>query len=300
MLKNLIKNLVSRAKLRFEHYLLLPAIIVLLLLAIYPLICALNTTLYNVFLTKPIERTFIGLQNYIYVVQDSRFVSGLSRSLYFVILAVGGSFILGLGISLLLHREIRGKSVIRTCLIIPMVMTPVIVGYTFMFMLDPSLGVVNLSLKFLGQPGHPFLGDPSTALTTTALVDIWQWTPFVVLVLLAALESLPQAPFEAAKIEGASRWQVFRHLTLPLLKPAAAIVILIRLMDAFRVFDTIYIMTQGGPGLASETLPIYIWRSGFSWFHTSRSTVMGLIMLFIIMVTCWIFFRKVVAGREGT
>ncbi len=285
-------------KLKIEHYLLLPAIILLVMLAIYPLIYSLVISLHDIVLVRPSERAFVGLQNYKAVMQDSRFIYAFGRTLYFTILSVGCSFVLGLGIALLLNREIKGKSFVRTCLVIPMVITPVVVGYIFMFMLDPTLGVINAILKFFGVSLPPLLRDPSTALTTLAMIDVWQWTPFVALVLLAGLESLPHEPFEAAQVEGASGWQIFRHLTMPMLKPTIAIAIFIRLMDAFRAFDVIYITTKGGPGLASETLPVLTWRVGFSLFHISISAVMGLIMLFTIMVLSWILFKKVVVEGE--
>lgn len=287
-------------KLRFEHYLLLPAIVLLVMLAIYPLIYSLIISFQDIVLVRPGERAFVGLQNYKTVMQDSRFIHAFGRTLYFTILSVGCSFVLGLGIALLLNREIKGKSFVRTCLIIPMVITPVVVGYIFMFMLDPNLGVVNAILKFFGVSLPPLLRDPSTALTTLAMIDVWQWTPFIALVLLAGLESLPHEPFEAAQVEGASGWQIFRYLTVPMLKPTIAIAIFIRLMDAFRAFDVIYVTTKGGPGLASETLPVLAWRVGFSFFYISTSTVMGLIMLFTIMVLSWILFKKIVVveGEE--
>jgi len=279
------------------YLLLLPALVFLITILIYPTLYVVDISFFKWDLLTGTPKTFIGLGNYQAMIQSSRFFGAFGRSLYFTVLSVGISFLIGFGLANLLHKGVRGKSLFTTILIVPMVVAPIIIGLAFKFMYNPDFGVINYFLNIFGIPSQPFLGDPNLALNAVILTDIWQWTPFMILVLLAGLESLPSEPFEAAKIDGASRWLVFRRITLPLMRPVILIAILIRSMDAFREFDKIFIMTGGGPGLSSETLSLLVWRSSFSWFHMGFAAAMGLFMLFVIMVISWVLI-KFMGGRE--
>jgi multiple sugar transport system permease protein len=198
-----------------------------------------------------------------------------------------------MAIALLLHRrDIYGTGAARTIILIPMILTPMVIGAMFRFILDYDNGLIDTALPLLGLPRIPFLAHAGWALASVILVDVWQWTPFVALVLLAGLEALPKDPYEAAQVDGASRWAQLRHITFPLLTPVITLVLLLRTMDAFREFDKTYIMTGGGPGIATQTLPIYIWRAAFENFNMGFAAAIGEIMLILITIVSIIFVKR--------
>ncbi len=165
-----------------------------------------------------------------------------------------------------------------------MVMTPVITGLGFRFMYNFDYGIIPYLMNLSGLPKVEILGNPRYALNAIILTDIWQWTPFAMAVLLAGLESLPREILEVAKVDGASKLQTFRYVLLPLLRPYIGVVLLIRVMDSFRMFDKLFMMTRGGPGLATETLTLYTWTVGFAWFDMGKASAMGLFMLVSIIM----------------
>lgn len=283
----------------FPYLFFLPSVVFLVAIVIYPMLFAFDTSFRDWLMTNPeAGKTFVGLENYKMIMHDPRFWSDLGNTLYYTVLSVSASFSVGLGLALLMNGIVRGRSILRIIFLIPMVMTPIVVGFGFRFMFNYELGVLNYLLSVLGLPRKAFLGDPSLALNSIILVDIWQWTPFMVLVLLAGLESLPKEPFEAARIDGAPEWQVFRHITLPLMKPVILVALLIRTMDAMRDFDKIYVMTAGGPGIASETLSLYDWKVGFSWWRMGYASALGLLLLFLVTVVGWSYVKLISFGEE--
>ncbi len=199
-------------------------------------------------------------------------------------LSVLSTLVIGLAIAMLLNRRIKGRPLFFTILLIPMVMTPVIIGLGFRFMYNFDYGIIPYVTSLLGIPKMELLGNPRYAFNVIILTDIWQWTPFAMAVLLAGLESLPRELLEVAKIDGASKLQTLWHITLPLIRPYIGVVLLIRIMDSFRMFDKLFIMTRGGPGLATETLALYTWTVGFAWFDMGRASAMGILMLLIIIM----------------
>ncbi|MEM4563860.1 MAG: sugar ABC transporter permease [Desulfurococcaceae archaeon] len=278
---------------------ILPVLAFILAFAIFPLAYAIILSLQNLVLIRPGETTFVGLRNYVYALTEPRFLMALVRTFYYSFLSVTGSFLLGLALALLMHREIKGKSIFKILLIIPMVVTPAVVGYTFKFMMDTSIGIINHIISYCGLPRISFLGDPVLAIHSIALVDIWQGTPLVLLILLAGLESLPKEPFEAALIDGARGLRLHLNITLPLLKPLMLFVVLIRAMDTFRAFDLIYTMTAGGPGTSTEVLGFYIWRMGLSYFRISEAAAMAIIMFLIIQFFSFTFIKTIQKARGG-
>jgi multiple sugar transport system permease protein len=242
---------------------------------------------------------FVGLENYKTLLSDPEFFSALWRSVLFTVGSVALTFVVGMAIALLLNRrDIRGTGLTRTAILVPLILTPLVIGATYRFMLDRDNGIINEFLALVGLQRIPFLADPAWAMTSVILVDVWQWTPFAVLVLLAGLESLPVEPFEAARMDGASRWGEFWYITLPLLAPVIAVVLLIRTMDAFREFDKIFIMTGGGPGIATQTLPIFLYRSGFQDFDMGFSAATGVVMLIIVTVVSSFYVRRIHSAGE--
>jgi multiple sugar transport system permease protein len=278
---------------------LVPSLVIFAVFAIYPVVDAAITSVCRYNLTEPdARRVFIGLANYRDMVIDPRFWGGLGRSFQFAIVSVTGSLLLGFYIAYLLNQTGYGKGLFRTVFLIPMSVSATITALAFKFMLNIEFGIINAALdKVLGIKVN-FLGNPALALWSTAAIDIWQWTPLVVLILLAGLESLPVEVYEAAAIDGAGAWRMVRHVTLPLMKRFVLIAALIRTMDAFRVYETIQLTTAGGPGTLSETLNVYVAKRAFSFFEMGPASAMGLFLAFLIIFIATIFVRKSGAFQE--
>ncbi|MBS7649707.1 sugar ABC transporter permease, partial [Candidatus Bathyarchaeota archaeon] len=185
------------------------------------------------------------------------------QTLKFVSIAVALEFTLGFILALILNQDIRGGRIYRFICILPMMLMPTIIGFIWKFLYHGDIGLINYVLSFLGIQRRPWLGNADTAMYAIILTDVWQWTPFCFLVLLAGLQSLPIEPFEAAKIDGASRWLIFKNITIPLLKPSIIVALLFRTIDSFKIFDLIYVMTHGGPGNATMVMSLYIYRWAF-------------------------------------
>lgn len=270
---------------RYTLAALLPALVLMLALVAFPTVFILTLSVREYVLTDVTSpRGFVGLANFARLFSDARFGAAAGRTAVFVLVSVGASLMGGFALGRLLTTKARGVGFLRTVMIVPMVITPLVVGAAFRFMLDYDLGVVNWFLSSAGLPRLGWLSQSSLALPTAALVDAWQWTPFVALVVAAGLESIPTDPLEAAKVDGANWFQELRYVTLPLLRPLLVVVVLIRTMDAFREFDKIYIMTAGGPGTSSETLPIYVWRAAFNYYNMGYAAAAGVVMLIGITV----------------
>lgn len=261
------------------------------LLVFYPLAYVVRLATLRFFLADPAVR-FVGWANFVAMFQDSRFTAAVGRSVLFTVTSVGLSLALGMILALLLRREGPGTGVFRSLVILPMILTPMVTGAMFRFMMDYDYGAINHILRGLRIGQVPFLGDPNWAFVSVVLVDVWQWTPFMALVLLAGLESLPSEPFEAARIDGASPLSEFIYVTLPLMRRVIAIAVLLRAMDAFREFDKVYIMTGGGPGTATETLAVYVWRNAFQWLNMGYAAAMGLFMIALISIASTLYVKR--------
>jgi multiple sugar transport system permease protein len=289
-------------RLERKHYIVLlgPTLLILLALLLYPTGYVLVVSFRDYELTNPAAgNPFVGFENYTTLLADPTFFAALWKSVLFTVGSVALSFVIGLAIALLLsRRDLRGTGFTRTAILIPMILTPMVIGAVFRFMLERDNGIINQILGLVGIERYPFLADPTWAMISIILVDVWQWTPFAVLVLLAGLESLPEEPFEAARVDGATRWTEFRYITLPLLAAPIAVVLLIRTMDAFREFDKIFIMTAGGPGVATETLPLFLYRAGFQDFDMGFSAATGVIMLIIVTLVSLFYVRQIHSTGE--
>jgi len=282
---------------QLKYYLILPSIIFLLVMVIVPLLYTIILTFCNYDLTKPQQGiVFVGVNNYVALFSNTRFWYALFRSVYYVGFSIGVSFVIGFGVTLLLGGTVRFKSFYATALLIPMIMTPVIIGLGFRFMYHPDFGILPYLFSLLGIKNIDLLGNSQWALISIILTDIWQWTPFVIAVLYAGLGYLSREPFEAARIDGASHFQVLRYITIPLMRIPIATVLVIRSMDAMRAFDKIFMMTRGGPGLATETLSIYSWRVAFAWFKMGDASTMGILMLLIIIAISNILVSIITKG----
>jgi multiple sugar transport system permease protein len=266
--------------------LLAPSIVGLLALTIYPLISGLRLSLVNYdLLSTRATGQWNWFANYIGLFSDKAFWSGLRLTLVYTVSGVTLELIVGFLLAVLLTQPLPGRTIVRTAIVSAMVMTPVIVGTAWRLMYNPGWGLLTYLLGLLGVPPQAFLAQTKTVIPALLIVDIWEWSPLIMLILMAALQSLPVEPYEAAQVDGASTLQAFRHITLPLLRPAIAISLLMRSMDSFRTFDTIFAMTGGGPGITSQNLPLLSYYTGLEYFHMSEAAAIAVVLLVIITVS---------------
>jgi multiple sugar transport system permease protein len=282
----------------FKWLLLLPALLFMLALVVYPTVFAVVTSFQKYILPRP--ATFVGLDNWRWVVNDVSFWSAFATTLKFVVIAVTIEIVLGTLIALFLNREFRGQTIIRGLCILPLVAAPFATSLAWRHLYNSDYGVINYLFQLVGLPRVEFLADSSIALVSVIAIDVWQWTPLVIFVVFAALRGLPKEPFEAAKIDGASAWFTFRRLTLPMIKPVLLIVAMLRMVEAFRVYDILYGTTRGGPGTSTETINWLIFREGFQYFDLGRATAMSVLVLLIVLVLTNLLFQQLIkAIRES-
>ena len=256
------------------YLLIAPTIAVLLALTIYPLIYAIKVS----FQTESGTLTF---SNFTRLLSDQFFLSALAHTFVYAAIALTFEFLLGLSLALLLHGAIRGRNLFRALLLVPLMLPPVVVGVIWRLMLNSNFGALNGTLKRFGinTEALTWTASPKLAMAAVIIADVWQWTPFMFLILLAGLQAIPQEPYEAALVDGSTAWQTFRYVTLPLLRPAILIALLLRTMDLLRVFDHIFILTEGGPGFATETLSLYIYRTAFRFSNFGYAAAMSFVLL---------------------
>ncbi len=270
---------------RLTPYLFLaPAAIVLVVALIYPI----GYVIYASFLDwNPSQRigeaAYVGLKNYMKLLGDAAFRESLWVTLKFAAVVVTAEMIIGVGLALLLDRNIRGMSLLRTLFILPMMVAPIVVGLMWRYMYHPTIGIFNRTLTSMGFEAVPWLSDSDWAFAAVVIADIWQWTPFIFILSLAALQSLPRSALEAARIDGASQWQTILYIKLPLMLPVLIVTMLLRLIDAFKVLEVILVMTNGGPGLATEILSLRINRTASEFRALGEAAAMSNILLLVLM-----------------
>ena len=260
-----------------------PAVIIMGLALLYPL----GYMIYGSFRawdpSQNISETeFVGLKNYITLFFDPAFRESLSVTLTFAFAVVTAELAIGVGLALLLDRNIRGMSVLRTLFILPMMIAPVVVGLMWRYMYHPTVGTINRTLKSMGLEGVDWLGQH--ALLSVIIADIWQWTPFIFILSLAAVQSLPRSALEAAKIDGATGWQQIRYIKLPLMMPVLIVTGLLRLIDAFKVLEVILVMTEGGPGLSTEFIALRISRTATEFRELGVAAAMSNYLLILLLI----------------
>lgn len=249
----------------FGFLITVPALIIMIGVFLYPLVFSAYTSLHDFEITRPDRTTFVGLQNYADILSDPQFVRALGNTLIYVLVAIPIEFAAGMGLALALATITRGRGVFRTMLVIPQMLAPVVMGLMWKFMYNDELGVINNLLRSFGVNRPPlWLTEVPLALFSIIIVEVWATIPIFVLLLLAGLLSISQELYEAAAIDGASATQVFRRITLPLLRPVILVALLIRGMDAFRVFDLVYVLTNGGPANRTDVLSFYVYRIAFT------------------------------------
>ncbi len=286
---------------RYPHLIFpAPSVAALLAVMVFPSLFNLYISLTEWFAASAARPEFVGLANYVRLVtEDEVFPAAIGRTLYFTLLAVGSQILLGLGIALVLHREFRGQALVRSAFLLPTMATPTAIALVWVLIYHPTLGVLNYTLTVVGLAPQEWLARSQLVIPSLALVDTWQYTPFVALVLVAGLAAMPLEPFESARVDGAGPWQVFWYITLPLLRPTLVVAALFRVIDSLKVFDTIYVMTQGGPGRASETLNLYAFRTAFEYFHVGYGASLSLSLVLLVFLVSAALVRLRRAGESG-
>jgi multiple sugar transport system permease protein len=282
--QNITRSPVQRN--RFASFLLtLPATLVILGMLVFPVGYTVWLSFHSWFASSVTPPKWIGLGNYISVLTDDpRFLDALGRTFLFTISAVTLQLILGVVMALLFNQNFKGRNLMRTLFLLPMVATPVAMSLIWMLIMNPVGGVFNWVLGFLGFSPGLWLSSADTVLPSLILIDTWQWSPLIMLMVLAGMTMLPSEPFEAAAIDGASAWQSFRLIMLPMLRPSIIVALLFRSIDALKTFDIIFGTTQGGPGFASETLNLYIYTQGFTYFELGYAASV-LVFFFVIVMS---------------
>ncbi len=283
--------------------LLLPGILIILLVIGFPMLYSLYLSFTDFNLVSSGNTEFVGLRNYITLLtQDPLFWKAFGRTVLFISLAVNIEFLVGLGIAHLMARAIRGQSLARTLMMMPMMFAPILVGFQFKWFFNAQVGLVNNILYTLTGESHfiPWLINKPLGFITILVAEIWMSTPFMAIILEAGILSLPQEPFEAAEVDGASGWQKFRHLTLPMLTPFIYTAMAIRSLDVARAYDIVSIMTGGGPGNRTELIWTYVNRLAFTGKRFALGSAMSYITVILSLVFTYMFFRNVLKSRwEG-
>ncbi len=276
----------------FAALMVVPALLVLALTTTLPLGFLIYNSFYQINLSMPFLDGFVGLDNYRQLLGDPRFWHALSLTAVYTVVTVALQVLIGLGLALLVLQVPRGQWLFRIVDILPIVLAPVVVGLFWRtLMLTPQTGIVDLTAIGLGLGSHNWLGDPDLALASVIAVHTWQWTPFAFLVLLASLAALPPDVYEAARIDRASAWRRFWHITLPLIRPAVVIVVILRTIIALSAFAAIMAITGGGPGTATEILNLYAYRTAFVELSFGYGSALAVVLLVMTLVISAILFR---------
>lgn len=277
---------------------LAPSVFFLLVTSVYPLLNSLRLSFYSWNMTIPFSKPqWYGLGNYTRLLDDPAFWNSVKVTLLFVGSAVTIELILGLGLALLATSGVRAMGLIRTVLLFPLMMTPVVAGVLWRNLFHSSYGVINHLIGLLGIPPQTWLGSIYLALPSVIVVEIWMQLPVVAFVLAAGISSLPTDMYKAAAVDGASPWQVFRMITLPLLKPVILVILLLRIMDAFKVFDIVFMLTYGGPGTKTEVLSLLIYKTGLKFLQIGQAGAMSWLFLLVIFVISFFFIRELQRGE---
>jgi multiple sugar transport system permease protein len=271
-----------------------PAFCFIMLIVIYPLGYALWASFTNLRLTSP-RFDFVGLDTYAAAFQSAVFREALAVTAVFLLLAVIIEFVLGLALALSFHRMRRQHPIMRSLLLLPLMVTPVTVGLIWKLMLNSEFGILTDAARSLGLGTVLWLSDPRLAVVSIVLMDVWQWTPFVFLVLLAGLESLPAEPFESAEVDGAPFFYTLTRVTLPLLRRIVAIALVFRLMFAVATFDTVFVLTKGGPARATDLVSLFIHREGFVNLNISFAAAVSFLLLIAVLAVVTLLFRRSLA-----
>ena len=272
----------------------LPCIVLILLLTIFPLLYSLGVSFFLWEVQIP-GHPFVGLANYAELIHDATFWGSLQATAIIAGCAVLAELVLGMALALALAGKVRGKALVVPLLILPLTMMPIVVGETWRILWDPSYGPVDQILSVLSgrHVGLVWLSDPHLVFPAIIITDMWQWTPFVFLILLAGLSAINAELYEAAAMDGASAWKKLVYVTLPLLRPILLLAILFRLIDAIKIFDIVYALTQGGPGTETLTASYFVYQAGQQFFRYSYAAAASYVLLFFVTIIALVLIRRI-------
>jgi multiple sugar transport system permease protein len=274
----------GRAYARRGRYLrfVLPALVLIFAVIVFPWLFTIWMSAQDWHVAQ--TPTFAGFSNYTNLLTDQRFLESIGHTIYFTVLAVILPVVFGVASAVVFHQRFPWRGVLRAVFIMPMMATPVAVALIWTMMFHPQLGVLNYLLSLVGIPPQMWVYDQSTVIPSLVLVEVWHWTPLVMLIVLGGLAALPTEPYESALIDGASQWQMFRHITFPMVLPFIMVAVVIRTIDALKAFDTIFVITQGGPGTASETINIYLYLQAFAFYNIGHASAVVVVFFVLIVV----------------
>lgn len=282
---------------KFHHGMVAPLVALFVGVVGFPLGYALYLSVTDYKLTTRGAPSVVGGANYVATFQDGAFWEAFGTTATYVGVAVTLELLIGLALALSLQKQRWASDLTRSMLLAPMFITPIAVGLIFRFLLNDQIGAIPRLLQSVGVD-YDFFG-PDRALFTLAFIDVWQWTPFMVLLLLAGLESIPKQPLEAARVDGASGWYVFRRVTLPLLAPVLVVAILLRALDAMKVFEYVFATTRGGPGTETQTLQYFIYQTGIQFFRLGSASSMAFVVLLVVLTVIVVAFRRMEKAKQS-
>ena len=286
-----------REKRKIAFAMISPSILVIVAINIFPIIFAVYISLHLWSFGRG-EPRFAGLLNYEDLYYDGRFIDAVFTSAKFVFFAVLVEFLVGFALAFLFNVKVRGMATLRQVAVLPIMVMPIVAGLVWFYMFNENFGVINWLVTLLGAPKVGFLTDLDVALFSIVLADAWQWTPFVMLVMFAALQSLPEYVYEAAKMDGLNGWQTFWRVTIPMLRPSIMIVIILRIVDSFKMIELVFMMTQGGPAGRTEVLPWYLYVTGFQGLDLGYAAAIAVCMLILVTIFTQFFVARIGFGDD--
>lgn len=278
-----------RARDPMKHVFIWPAVLVVLAISIFPLVYSLTTSFMSFRLVPPTPPRFVGLGNYADLLQQPRFWRVIMTTSIIAVISVTVQYVVGFAIALALNARVHGEGLFRVAFLLPMLVAPVAVALIARQLFNPTMGPLNQFMTFLGFPNIPFLTTTEWAFFAIIMVEVWQWTPFVILMLLAGLQTLPDDVYEAAALENASPWQQFWGITFPMMLPISVAVVFIRLIESYKIIDTVFVMTGGGPGISTETLTLFAYQEGFKKFNLGYTSALSFLFLIVITIIGMIY-----------
>jgi multiple sugar transport system permease protein len=267
-----------------KHAFLWPAFLLVLVISLFPLIYALTVSFQTVRLVPPTPARFVGLDNYAAILASGRFWGSIWTTAVIAFVSVALQYVLGFALALALHHNVPGASLYRVTFLLPMFLAPVGVALIARMIFHPYLGPVNDLMVAVGVGNVPYLTEPNLAMAVLVVIEVWQWTPFVTLLMLAGLQSMPQEVFEAARVDDVPAWRRFWDLTFPMLLPLSVAVVFIRLVEGFKVIDTVFVLTGGGPGTATESLTLFAYNEGFKKFNLGMTSALSFTFLIVVIL----------------
>ncbi|MBI2255086.1 MAG: sugar ABC transporter permease [Proteobacteria bacterium] len=267
-----------------KYFFIWPALFVVLAISIFPLIYSLTTSFMSFRLVPPSPPRFNGLDNYVSLLTNPRFWHVTVTTSIIAFTSVAIQYVIGFAVALALHAKVPGEKLFRVGFLLPMLIAPVAVALIARQIFNPTQGPLNQFMTFLGFPNLPFLTETHWAIGALITVEVWQWTPFIILMLLAGLATLPDDVYEAASLENASPWRQFWDITFPMMLPISAAVVFIRLIESYKIIDTVFVLTGGGPGISTETLTLFAYQEGFKKFNLGYTSALSFLFLIVITV----------------